>query len=222
MELFSVLRAQSVRTIKPRAFDSISAYELVEEVKEKYKFRQGPTTQEIASGSPTNFVFGKMPQGDHGIVIESLNITYYAAYATSVNAVTRSSTDDADIFLNDLERWVVGKYKLDLSPLFPTNYHSQLEVGFNTSLNKRFAELNPFGVAIGKLLRSYGFDKYPDFEPTGFSLHYDGTKPERFASAFSLERRAGAPWQTNKFFAQAPLRTADHIAVLRQIEEWLF
>jgi len=221
MEISSVLRAQSVRTTKPRAFDAVSAFELVDAVKDRYNFRQVPTTQEINAGSPTNFVFGKMREGDREVTIESFSIVYYGTFATGITAVTRSSTDDADLFLDDLRQWAVDKYKFDATPIIPANYHSQLEVIFNKTLDKRFEGLKQFGVTVADFLRGYGFNKYPDFEPIGFSMHFDGTKPDRYAAAFSLERRGGASYESNKYFAQAPLKTDHHIEVLRQIEEWL-
>jgi hypothetical protein len=57
-------------------------------------------------------------------------------------------------------------------------------------------------------------------EPFGiaFSADYSlipGMKP----APFRLERRAGLGFDTNLYVSQAPLRTADHIKLLEQLEK---
>lgn len=221
MKISSTIRAQSIRTLKPRIFDPFSGFQLVEEVQEQYHFKQAPTPQEITNSAPSNFVFGKIRNGDQEIAIEGMTITYFGNFATVVTAWTRTSTDDADFFLDSISKWMAEKHDLDLAPTLPMNYFSQLEVVLEKTLQKRLEGLQRFGESIGGLLRAYGFKDYPDFEPTGFSMHHDGTKPERYAGSFSLERRAGASFESNKYFTQAPLKTFDHVALIEQIEKWL-
>lgn len=221
MKISSVMRAQSMRTLRPRIFDPFSGHTLVEEIQEQYHFKQVPTPQDITNGVPSNFIFGKVRKGDEDIPIEGMSVTYFGTFATVVTAWTRTSTDDADFFLKSVSDWMTRKHQLDLTPTMPTNYFSQLEVILDKTLLQRLVGLQQFGTAVGALLRHYGFHKYPDFEPSGFSLNFDGTKPDRYASAFSLERRVGTPFEDNKYFTQAPLRTDDHIEILKQIERWL-
>ncbi|MGB9114379.1 hypothetical protein, partial [Bradyrhizobium sp.] len=40
-------------------------------------------------------------------------------------------------------------------------------------------------------------------------------------SDFLLERRAGAPYEANRYFSSAPMKTADHIKLLESIEREL-
>jgi hypothetical protein len=215
------MRAQSLLTLRPRIFDPLSAHALVEQIQEEYHFKQAPTPQDIANAAPSNFVFGKVRRGDEEIAVEGMSVTNFGTFATVVAAWTRTSTEDADFFLNSISAWMTRRHQIDLTPTMPTNYFSQLEVVLEKTFHKRLAGLQQFGMAIGSLLRGYGFDKYPDFEPSGFSLNYDGTKPDRYAGAFSLERRAATSYESNKYFTQAPLKTNDHIAILEQIERWL-
>src|ERR1019366_7101267 len=74
------------------------------------------------------------------------------------------------------------------------------------------------------LVRGYGFTACPDYEPSSFILFFDNSKftnPPTFAGSFLVDRRAGAGYEENRYYSQAPLRTADHIALLNELEKLL-
>jgi hypothetical protein len=226
MKVTAVLAAQATQFLKPRLFDNYSAFELAEAVKEKYEFRQAPSVQELSMPSPppSNFFFGKMRRGNRSVTIESFQITYLISLATALTVNMRTSTDDADFFLADLTNWARENYSVDIAPVFPSVYRSQLEVAVDKSLSRQLAFLQALGAAISEQVKSYGFADCPNYEPTGFSMHFDATRRAEsptLAIPFSFERRIAAPFAQNKYFSQAPLKTSDHERILRLLEGML-
>jgi hypothetical protein len=220
MKSTTVLRAASFRSLGPRLLDPVILAELIEAVKTRYNFRQVPTVVE-ASEKPANFGYGEIKRGDSLIVIEQLLVSYLGS-VTSVGASTRTSTDDADFFLDDALKWISERYHLDIAPVFAPAYHSSLEIVFSEAISRRFQELRPIGQQITNLVKSYGQQNCPDFELEGLSMHFE-INPTLLPSPlpFSVQRRAGSRYAENKYFSQAPLRTGDHKAVLEQFEKVL-
>lgn len=220
MKSLRVLRAAAFRALKPRLFDPVFPLELVEFVKERYDFKQVPTVQELASG-PANFMLGKLTAGEHSITVEQLSVVYVGMQATSVSVATRTSTDDAELFLNDLIHRIADGYGLDSGEVFPRAYHSQVEFAFERSLAGQFEELVRIGHEITEFIKGYGKEDCPEFEFGGFSMHFDTTKPQSMPipTPFAVERRVGAPYEENKYFSQGPLKTKHHVDVLRLLEE---
>jgi hypothetical protein len=51
-------------------------------------------------------------------------------------------------------------------------------------------------------------------------MHYDSAAmPVPRPPEFSFERRAGVIYASNEYFSSAPLRTADHIRILHELEK---
>jgi len=225
MKSVIVRQALVTRTLRPRLFDAVSSYELVDAVQRRYQFRQVPTVQDIFSGAsanqPSNFIFGKIERDGKHENIEHITLTYYGNWGTTIAVATKTNTEIGEYVLEDLERWAAKEYNINTTPLVATTYHSQLHVEFDRDLNERFKALKPIGEIISQRLRTYGFAEYPDFEPIGFSMHIDPTKPARYAAAFSVERLASTPFESNLYVAQAPLKTTDHVEVLQALEALL-
>lgn len=223
MKTTAVLRAAAFWSLKPRVFDRVSPLVLVDAVKQRYHFSQSPNPDQLAfsaqSSPPASFVYGKMNIRGRDVVIEQLLVTYLGTQVTSVAASTRTSTDDADVFLKELSEWVREEYGVDVSTIYPVTYTSTLEVIFDKPLRRSFKQVEVLGREIGKIVRSYGFDNCPDFEFSGFSLGYDSTSPSTVMWVpFSIERRLGVPYEDNAYFSQAPLRTKDHERLLEKLE----
>lgn len=212
----TVLIASVIMSLRPRLFDAISPYALVEAIVERYNFRSSPTPEQLAT-APANFHFGKIERDGKTIIVEQLLVTYMEARVTSVGATTKTSTGDSMFFLTDLLNWAHEKFGIDKTRQFPDFFHSMLELEFERSLI-RFEDFRPIGQAITNLVRGYGF-KASDFELSGIQISLDPTTqvlPN--LTPFSLERRAGASFRENRYFSQAPLRTDDHMWVISEIE----
>ncbi len=227
MKSTSVLRAQSVVSLRANVFGNVPVFDLVDAVKERYGFRVTPSTEDLLNpqpNKPATFVAGKFRAKTRSITIENLQVLNFPPISTSVSAITRTSTDDSDLLLTDLETWVSAEFGIDCTNVFPRTYQSHLEVIITGSLAERLFVFKSLGDAITNLLKSYGFSSCPTFEPIGMSMYFDTTKqtaPPTLATPFTFERRAAAGYEENKYFSQAPLRTDDHIAVLTQLEQVL-
>jgi hypothetical protein len=215
----TVLTASTLRSYKPRLFDTASPFGLLEAVKEKYEFKSAPTLEYVAANAqgPFNFLYGKFPHEGRTIIIEQFLVTYVGVAATTIGATTKTNTNDSDAFLNDLET-LAKMEKVDTSTVAPDYHHSILEVTFSRSVSGYFGQLQGTIEKLTQRVRAAGFD-VSNFEVSGFSLQTDISQQRRhIIGAFSIERRAGVPFSENKYFSQAPLRTAEHEELLRELE----
>jgi hypothetical protein len=222
MKSFTVLRASAFRGLKPQLFETIAPLELVEAAKQRYNFVKVPIAEK---NEPFDFQIGKLKVDGKVIKIDQFVVSYIGTQATSLGAATRTTTDDADLFLDDLIAWSQEEFGLDTDSLFPPAYHGQVEFVLEKGqLADRFKKLNGLGDAITKIIRGYGLNECPDFALNSFSMHFDTNDPaltKPIPTVFAVERRVTARYAENKYFSQAPLKTADHKAVLEQLEKIL-
>jgi hypothetical protein len=88
----------------------------------------------------------------------------------------------------------------------------------------RLSLLHPVLTPITERLSTFvtGELKQPiAYEPTSVLLGPDLTLTKLSPVQFSIERRAETPFFENTYFSNAPLRTADHLDVVKQFEEAL-
>ena len=83
------------------------------------------------------------------------------------------------------------------------------------------ANENDIGRFVTDALLRYG-SEYPDTDVNSISVRCDtsgltGLKP----TAFTVERREGAPFRSNIYYSTSPLKTADHLNVLTRMEQLL-
>jgi hypothetical protein len=219
MKNHTVLSASVIRSFKPRLLDPVVG-EFLGVIKRKYHFDIGPQVNQQA-GLMAGFQSGRFSRKKRSIPIDQLNITYIDARVTSIGVLTKSSTDDGVAFLDDLMTWAKRQYRLDATETFPTFFHSQLEVVLDVPLGQGFPTLQSLGRTVQRHLSRYGIPT-SEYEPTSIVMFIDTLNKQPPApTAFAIERRVGAPFSENKFFSQAPLTTADHLAVLKQLEKSL-
>ena len=189
--------------------------EAVAALKERYGFVKTPETlEDLQTREGVTFSHAKF--GD--CVIEHLKI-----YNNGVLAQTKASVEDAEAFLNDLLQLGQEKFDLTISEFQPAQwaYDSHIVVHLEIDVEKHLNFMRGIGRRLGSILNSYGTDTEA-YVPTGVTLHadtleYTGLKPP----GFTLERKAGSPFSSNLYFSGAPLRTADHVSLLEEIEELL-
>lgn len=224
MNIVAVIRAQSILALPASVFATVPIFELVDGLKARYDFRHTPTGQELINppiNQPANFLWGKCKIKDRALTIESLQVQNFAGLSTTVSVTTRTNTDDSDAILADLAQWVFANFAVNTRPVFPMNYVSQLEFLLDRSISQRLTMLKPLAGLITKFVRGYGFTACPDYEPSAVYLFFDNSKltnPPTFAGSFLIDRRAGVPYQENRYYSQAPLKTADHVAALVELE----
>ena len=56
------------------------------------------------------------------------------------------------------------------------------------------------------------------FEPTAILLNVDTSQTKAAPAIFSIERRAEIPFAENTYFSSAPLRSAEHIEIVKAFE----
>src|SRR5208282_5464908 len=118
--------------------------------------------------------------------------------------------------------WAAKKYRLDVQERYARAYSSALECVFDKSIIGHFKELSEIGRGITTLVREYSLKSCPDYQPEGFSLHFE-LDPSLIPSpiSFTVQRRIGHPYKENKYFSVAPLKTQDHKSVLERLEKLL-
>lgn len=132
-------------------------------------------------------------------------------------------TDDADLFVADLLRW--GKEALgirDFSHAPRQVYASQLTVQFELLANKRMKQFDDIATHLTSLLmKTYRLNTVVELQ--GVRFDYDRlTAPSLYNLVqFAIERKAGHKYEDGLFWCQAPLRTTDHIQLLKNIETLL-
>lgn len=224
MESFNVIRASAFRALKPWLFDKVVPLELATAVKEKYEFIKAPSDSTLAN-QPVDFQAGKFKRRNRIISIEQFVVTYIGNKATSLGVSMRASSDDAEAFLDDIIDWASRQHHLDTEEVASRAFFSQVEFTVPKVLSERFLEFKELSNAITEFVRNYGLkEECPSYELTGFSINIDSVAHEDLKpmpQPFAVERRVGVPFDQNKYFSQAPLRTQDHKSVLERLETLL-
>lgn len=219
MEIRQVLLARAIQVFRT---SSAPGYlpEIAEKIKTRYSFVIGPKPEDLLpptqpSDEPkgAEFKHGRLITSAEPVIIQQLTL-----FTDGVVADTTTSTDDSDRFLTDLTRWAEKEIP-NLSPVGHRLYVSQIEVKVDAPIENHMPHLRPAGEKIRDLLKGYG-QETPHYEVSTLILSFDpiGKIPPQ-PGFFQIERRANLPYKENVWFAQAPLKTKDHIEILRELEQ---
>ena len=185
---------------------------------ERYKFSVVPNAESIAEALKNNttaFIFKggeyQTPSGE--IISVALSI-----HNDGLIADTRSSTLDADHFLNDFLTWLSNDFGLlPHGPLVRRKlYVSDLNIQFERPLML----VNPKLEGISDLLADKIKNRVPGlkFEVGAMALWQDPEAPVKTVP-FRLERALNVPFSEGRYFSQAPIHTHEHIELLEKIEQ---
>jgi hypothetical protein len=186
--------------------------ELMRGVVNRYSFVKYPSLEELLRRE-IKFEIGKFSDAQ---------IQEFSIYGDGLIASSASDTDIIEAFVTDILEWI--KEQFGITPAInakpETYFESTLIVKAETDL---VAAMTPKADALSVIGRACRLAPSPDspYVPSGFIFDTDaqefkgGRKPKYFA----VERRLGAPYGENVFYCTAPLRTKDHLAVLRSLEE---
>lgn len=196
---------------------------IVNALRDRYGFLGTPhEIKDLDEAKGINFSHGQFMRQDLNAP-NAFVIRQFSIYNTGLVADTNSSTDDAQAFLEDIIKW--GQEFLHAKIRSSDNFCYLSNIEFSSSFNfDRF--LTPAEILstnIGDCLKKYGIAHRP-YQFFGFSMNMDrmnqdGTQTPSVLSSFILERREGHPFNSNLYFSSAPLRTVDHIALLKLLEE---
>jgi len=219
MKDVSVLRAQVVQVIKSGQLARLPLLDIVEQIKERYKFHSVPSPQELLQpiqNTPSTFTFGKFREN----TIETFQVLDLANVGTVLAVICRTSTSHAEQFLADVFDCVDNTSRIDRSSIWPVLFQSNLEVVMEASVASKLASFQPVAQVVSNLLKRYGIQA--QYEPVGVSLHFDtAVQKQPLPAPFVFERRTGAPYSENRYYSQAPLKTEDHKALLEQVEKMI-
>ena len=219
-EIGRVVRLIPMEEIRPLGWvHPPSAFKMLAE---RYSFGYSPAmrgTWEEAQKDGLKFQLGKQVHGNR-----TINVTDLTLYTDGI-VVSAASTDDAELFLDDLMAWakeVFGFKDIDRTNT-KTLYLSNLIVELESSTDSLLKKFTLLSESLGKLLlTTYGLDAV--VQVCGLGLHFDRTitiPAWQTLTQFSLDRRINQPYSQNRFFSAAPLRTKDHLAFLETIEATL-
>lgn len=214
MKVTSVLLAQAVRSAV--AERSVYIPDVIHALREKCGFVEVPSSPEEMLPKP-----GMALEFGHGrIICDGRTILIYALkiFPQSWSVETGTSTDDSDLVIDALLEWAPAALGVPVAETSPRRvYGSVLEVILDTPLEAWFPETTKVGEMLSEALRKQGHE-LPPFHVYSLGMNADPTKFPHFMD-FRIERREGVSYDLNTYFSRAPVRTADHIAVLKEFEQ---
>jgi hypothetical protein len=213
MKLISIVMSQVIwlGKVSGPGGGSIYGLTLAKACQERYGFLQGPQT--LADYDLTKgivFLHGYF----NDFVIDKLQV-----YPNGVLADAKVPTDKCDSFLSDLVNWVTERGGVQFEKQSEPGsqlYSSQLEIQSDIDLERLFPQLSALGREIADTMRSYGLPT-PDYRPSGLSLGNAWND----TGGFRFEGREGNNVPYGIFYAQARLKTADHLRLLERLESLL-
>lgn len=185
-------------------------------LRDRYKFLQAPTKIE-------DFDLQKGMEFIHGIFNNDHVIGKLRIHNNGVFCEAELPTEAISEFLEDVFEWARQDMGMTLEDAVEPNqyFSSHLEVETDISLAPALGKFSSIGDKLTALMTSYG-QQVPSFEATHLAFQCDvsivqGVRPE----IFSLERREGKPFDSGLFYTASPLKTADHLALLNDLESIL-
>ena len=214
MELVSITRARLTTLIQFQEWDPLGktlTLEALAKLGDRYSFAKSPTKLE-----DLDFQKGiELLEGRFGDV----RIDKIAIYPNGIVIDTRSSTEDSEKILNDILALAHEAFGATIKPV---RHSFASHIIFRSTM--RLASLNPVLPKIAGILTERGSAdlKHPfTFEPTAILFNVDSSQAKIAPQMFTIERRAEIPFAENTYFSSAPLRTAEHIAIVKTFEESL-
>lgn len=187
------------------------------EIGRKYQFPRVPTPVEIvearSKNQPITLAGGTYRAREQTDVEVGLSI-----YRDALFADTRSDTEDAEAFLNEMLDWLANEFGLiDHSTLGVRKlYVSELYVSLSGSLNR----LNPAFAKLAEFMQSKIETPFQNisFEAAALAFWIDPAV-KHVHVPFRLERQSDIAFEENRYYSMAPLGTSDHLRALELLEK---
>jgi hypothetical protein len=188
--------------------------DLVNLVRATYQFANFPTFQPGMSPiGPFSFGAGRFVHGDSVFAINQLMML------PEGDIVATASTDDAELVLDHLMSLLDENLGFRLKQASAKrSYLSTVVVEFDNAFSIYIEKIGKMERAINDLLsESERHLKMLSFGREDLAVGGDQIALIENAD-FTIDRRAGQPFLSNRFFCVAPMRTNDHLRALEQIE----
>jgi hypothetical protein len=193
--------------------------EILAKVKARYNFAKAtdPATvpREEITKNGYKLETGTISRGDQTAGIAELGI-----FSDGI-VVNGSNTDDCEFLIRDLidfARAQLGFRSPLTAPVF--HYLSQIIVEFDKPLDRLISNFSAISNAITREVDSVA--KQPiAFARLDLSWDKKTFPAVAIVPKFIIERRANIPYEKERYFCGAPLKTEAHLRVLEQIESLL-
>lgn len=219
MKVSKYLMSNVVRLVKDEYPDSQRKFyigDIANALRDRYRFLQVPTKiEEFNLQQGVEFI--------HGVFKEDQIIGKFKVYNNGVYCEAELPTEVISEFIEDVFDWARQEIGMTIEDTDAPNqfFISNLEVESKASLAPAFSKLSTICERLTSLLVSYG-QEVPPFETTHLAFHCDISKVESVKpTMFSFEHRVETPFDSGLFFAAAPLKTADHLILLDELESIL-
>jgi hypothetical protein len=153
---------------------------------------------------------------------ETVNVGRFTIHTDGV-VIDAKTTMDGELFLDDLIDWIRIEHSFKYFISKPRRrFLSQIVVEFDQNLSRIMGAHEKITSAISVHL-SRIYEEAVPIGLLGFGFDYDrvGKNSSLVVPRFSLERRAGIPFERERYYCMSPLRTADHLEMLQLIESCL-
>jgi hypothetical protein len=186
--------------------------EVAAKLAQRYSFQRLPSLDDLTSGMQT-FSIGKF---------SDVQINDFQVYPDGVVVSARVDTDLLEAFLEDVLSWSKNEIGLMELPFLKsqTFFESAIVVKSDTDLAAGLVPaLRVFTEAVNKA--THGYRSEVPYQFTGLTFDQDPALPagSRKLLRFGLERRVNVGFSENVFYSVAPLRTKDHLALLKELED---
>lgn len=214
MKLISKEAAIAAITIIPDEVKPLNGWnipELLRTITERYEFAKSPSVQETqATGA--KFQNGRL-------VAKNINIAELNVFNNGIGAKT-TDTNDSEVVIKDLYRFLKKRFDFREPSTKPVRvFQSELIVEFK---NNPDHTLKAFGPLISLLQREAeaisGIKKQIQLNRIDFASDAIVPGPN---VVFLIERRAGVPYASNRYFCRAYMPTDAHIRALELLDKLL-
>ena len=191
--------------------------DLIEGVKNRYKFIKAPDlNRSLTDLDNQGYVF---EAGSFSWGSEQIAVREFVVYPDGIS-VSCLETDHAEAFFEDVMMWSKEKYGFREFVREPRKiYRSFLVLEFDNSINniiKKFSDMSQ----LIQLFYSLYTGQNEVIALNRIDLRVDNTKIAGLAPlSFVLERKVGAPHETERYVSEAPFPSQAHIELLQKIEE---
>jgi hypothetical protein len=217
MEIVNVRSARSVWLFDPRDLNphGLNPVTLLSAIKDRYHFLVWPKTPEELSWTSASPKGIKFTDGGFFIGDRSQSVSV-ALYNDGVVADTGSSTIHSDAFLEDLLSFGAQHFGTEYRPeiVYRRQYHSELLVRVGHNLDETCDKIARLAAKFSAIIGAG-----PPFQWFGLELRRDpSTVSGPAIPSFKFEREAGRPASERRYYSSAPLQTAAHEQLLRDLE----
>ena len=190
---------------------------LLHGIAQRYKFAISPTNVEDSITKGAKFSHGTMTRQGQSILVSDIGI-----YNDGI-VVGALTTDYADEIADDLLSWAVSAFSLrQPTTQRPRTYGSNVVVEFDRLPRGSLKKYQRMSSRMSAALKaSRGWDCEIGFQRLAFQADPTTLLPHMTpatSTQFSIERRGGIPYTENRFWCAAPLRSTEHLEMLKEIE----